>query len=131
MVINTTKGLFRYTRLPISSAPGIFQREMEQRLSDTGLRVKQSKCLFMVPTLGHRIDAKSLHPLADKVKAIEAPTNITELKSCLGLLTYYGKFLPNLADKLTPLLPPWLLGILLLWKPDRELTDINFHFTVN
>ncbi len=31
MVINTTKGLFRYTRLPygISSAPGIFQREME------------------------------------------------------------------------------------------------------
>ena len=110
---------------------------MEQRLSDTGLRVKQSKCLFMVPTvtfLGHRIDAKGLHPLADKVKAIEAapiPTNITELKSYLGLLTYYGKFLPNLADKLTPLLPPWLLGILLLWKPDRELTDINFHFTVN
>ena len=31
VVINTTKGLFRYTRLPygISSAPGIFQREME------------------------------------------------------------------------------------------------------
>ncbi len=132
--------MFRYTRLPygISSAPGIFQREMEhlfqgipgvvvylddnlitgedesshlrtveavlQRLSDTGLRVKQSKCLFMVPTvtfLGHRIDAKGLHPLVDKVKAIEAaptPTNITELKSYLGLLTYCGKFLPNLAD---------------------------------
>ena len=32
VVINTTKGLFRYTRLPyygISSAPGIFQREIE------------------------------------------------------------------------------------------------------
>ena len=31
VVINTTKGLFQYTRLPygISSAPGIFHREME------------------------------------------------------------------------------------------------------
>lgn len=145
VVINTTKGLFRYTRLPygISSAPGIFQREMEHlfqgipgvvvylddilvagedeqshlrtletvlhRLSETGLRVKQSKCLFMVPTvsfLGHRIDADGLHPLQDKVEAIEAaptPTNVTELKSYLGLLTYYGKFLPNLATRLAPL----------------------------
>ena len=134
MVINTTKGLFWYTRLPygISSAPGIFQREMEhlfqgipgvvvylddilvtgeneqsnlrtletvlKRLSETGLHVKQSKCLFMVPSvsfLGHQIDADGLHHLKDKVKAIEAaptPTNITELKSYLGLLTYYGKF---------------------------------------
>ena len=34
VVINTTKGLFQYTRLPygISSAPGIFQREMEHLL---------------------------------------------------------------------------------------------------
>ncbi len=145
VVINTTKGLFRYTRLPygISSAPGIFQREMEHlfqgipgvvvylddilitgedeashlktlesvlcRLSETGLKVKKGKCLFMAPTvtfLGHRIDAEGLHPLLDKMEAIEAapaPTNVTELKSFLGLLTYYGKFLPNLSTKLTPL----------------------------
>ena len=34
VVINTHKGLFRYTRLPfgISSAPGIFQRVMENIL---------------------------------------------------------------------------------------------------
>ena len=63
----------------------------------------------MVPTvsfLGHRIDADGLHPLDDKVRAIKAaptPTNVTELKSYLGLLMYYGKFLPNLATKLAPL----------------------------
>ena len=36
VVINTTKGLFQYTRLPygISSAPGIFQREMEHLLQE-------------------------------------------------------------------------------------------------
>ena len=36
VVINTTKGLFRYNRLPfgISSAPGIFQRVIENVLKD-------------------------------------------------------------------------------------------------
>ena len=36
MVINTHKGLFRYSRLPfrVSSAPGIFQRVMENLLQD-------------------------------------------------------------------------------------------------
>ncbi len=64
----------------------------------------------MAPTLtflGHRIDAEGLHPLLDQMEAIKAspaPTNVTELKSFLGLLTYYGKFLPNLSTKLTPLL---------------------------
>ena len=35
VVINTHKGLFRYTRLPygISSAPGIFQKEMDNLLA--------------------------------------------------------------------------------------------------
>ena len=63
----------------------------------------------MVPSvayLGHRIDAQGLHPLPEKVEAIkEAPTprNVTELKSYLGLLSYYGKFLPNLSSCLAPL----------------------------
>ena len=145
VVINTHKGLFQYTRLPygISSAPEIFQKEMDnllagipgvavylddilvtgvteqehlksleevlRRLGQSGLRVKKKKCLFMVPSvsyLGHKIDADGLHPLPDKlqvVKAAPTPTNVSELKSYLGLLTYYGKFLPNLSTHLEPL----------------------------
>ena len=74
-------------------------------LAKTGLKVKKSKCTFMAPSvsyLGHIIDSTGLHPLPDKVQAIEkAPTltNVTELKSYLGLQTYYGKFLPHLATR--------------------------------
>ena len=145
LVVNTPKGLFRYTRLPygVSSAPGIFQRLMENvlrgipnvivyiddilvtgvndqdhlktlsivldRLEKAGFRAQKSKCRFMVPSvsyLGHLIDQVGLHPLQEKVKAVKeapSPKNVSELKSYLGLLTYYSKFLPNMADVLAPL----------------------------
>ena len=59
-----------------------------------------------VSYLGRVINAKGLHPLSKKVEDIQqapTPKNVTELKSYLGLLTYYGKFLPNLATRLAPL----------------------------
>jgi hypothetical protein len=60
-------------------------------------------CIFTVPSveyLGHIIDKNSLHPSPSKVQAIKQvpqPTNVTELKSFLGLVNYYHKFLPNLS----------------------------------
>ena len=47
-----------------------------------------------------------LHPTEEKTQAIRdapTPTNVTELCSFLGILYYYGKFLPNLSTKLYPL----------------------------
>ena len=145
LVINTHKGLFRYTWLPygVSFAPGIFQHLMENILQDlpnvivymddilvtgatekehlntlaevlsrlerAGLRAQKQKCKFMsssVTYLGHMIDQHGLHPLQEKVRAVQdapAPKNVSELKSFLGLLTYYSKFLPNMAHMLAPL----------------------------
>ena len=66
-------------------------------------------CLFMAPSieyLGHRIDKDGLHPTDEKVECIKqaaTPRNITELKAFMGLLNYYGKFIPNLATVLAPL----------------------------
>ena len=67
------------------------------------------KCKFLAPSvtyLGHRIDQFGLHPISEKVKAIQKapePSNVSELKAYLGLLTYYSKFLPNMATVLAPL----------------------------
>eukprot|EP00731_Ephydatia_muelleri_P017061 Em0010g159a len=47
-----------------------------------------------------------IHPLAEKVEAVKnapEPKNITELKSYLGLLTYYSRFLPRMATMLAQL----------------------------
>ncbi len=42
-------------------------------------------------------------PSVEAIEAVPTPTNVTELKSYVGMLTYYGKFLPDLATKLSPL----------------------------
>lgn len=80
-----------------------------KRMSDAGLRLKQCKCTFQaesVTYLGHQISAQGLFPVPEKVRAINdapKPGNVSELKSFLGMVTYYGKFLPDLSTVLAPL----------------------------
>ena len=83
--------------------------EVFRRLEKHGFRLKQSKCDFLLASveyLGHQISKDGICALPSKVTAIDrapAPTNVQELRSFLGLLNYYGKFLPNLATILHPL----------------------------
>ena len=68
--------------------------------------VRQRRDVKSVEYLGHTINAEGVHTTTKKVKAIvdaPSPRNVPELKSFLGLLNYYGKFLPNLATILHPL----------------------------
>lgn len=80
-----------------------------QQLKEYGLRVKKDKCEFFQPTikyLGHVIDSAGLHKAPSKVKAIidaPSPKNVSQLRSFLGLLTYYAKFMTNLVSRLRPL----------------------------
>ena len=78
------------------------------RLESAGMKVKRTKCAFLLPTveyLGHKISAQGLQPTEEKIRAINkapAPTNTSQLKSFLGLINYYCKFLPNLSNTLAP-----------------------------
>nr|XP_061786525.1 uncharacterized protein K02A2.6-like [Nerophis lumbriciformis] len=80
-----------------------------QRLKEYGLRVRKDKCEFFqlsVVYLGHVIDARGLHTAPSKVRAIvdaPPPENVSQLRSFLGLLNYYGRFIPNLSSRLKPL----------------------------
>jgi len=83
--------------------------EVLQWLEDHGIKLKPSKCKFFqksVEYLGHRIDTNGLHATTEKIQVVvkvPKPRNVTELKSYLGLLNYYGQFLPNLLTTLQPL----------------------------
>ncbi|KAI4892783.1 hypothetical protein NFI96_006341, partial [Prochilodus magdalenae] len=83
--------------------------EVLTRMEKAGLHLRKDKCSFLqreVQYLGHRVDAQGLHPLESKVQAIvgaPSPKSVSELKAYLGLLNYYGRFLPNLSTLLAPL----------------------------
>ena len=104
--------------------------ETLSRLDKAGLRAQLKKCKFMMSSvdylmmssvdyLGYQINSQGLHPISEKIDAIKqapSPQSVSELKSYLGLLTYYAKFMPNLSTALFPLYrllkkdTPWSWG---------------------
>jgi len=97
-----------------------------KRLQDNGLRVNREKCSFLQDSiiyLGHRIDKDGLHPTEDKVHAVKkapAPKDVSELRSFLGLVNYYQKFLPDLASTLHPLHRLLNKGVAYEWSEQCE-----------
>ena len=83
--------------------------EVFRQLSNEGITVKHSKCAFLttkVEFLGHVIDQDGLRTSDTKVQAIlnaPQPQNVQQLRSFLGLVNYYGKFVSNLSSTLHPL----------------------------
>ena len=79
------------------------------RMQRFGLRANLNKCYFFkenVTYCGHEIGSDGLKKSQDKIDAIlkvKKPENVTQLRSFLGLVQYYGKFLQNLATEARPL----------------------------
>ncbi|UYV66609.1 K02A2.6-like [Cordylochernes scorpioides] len=94
------------------------------RFKEAGLRLKRDKCKFFVSEiefLGMKIDNKGIHPSEEKLRAIKdarPPCNKKELKSFLGLLNYYERFLKNKSTVVEPI--HRLLDSNSPWKWRRE-----------
>ncbi|XP_061715536.1 uncharacterized protein K02A2.6-like [Cydia pomonella] len=73
-----------------------------ERLQKAGLKVNLQKCSFLqnqIEYLGHSIDKNGIRPTKQKLDAISkaaTPTNAKELRSFLGLVNFYERFIPHL-----------------------------------
>lgn len=80
-----------------------------KRLTERGVRVKKEKCSFFqteLQYLGHVISAAGVSTTPDKIEALlkaSAPTGKQQLQSFLGIVNYYGKFVPRLSTLASPL----------------------------
>ncbi len=80
-----------------------------QRIRERNIKLNPEKCTFKaneVSYMGHLLTADGLKPDPEKVAAIKnmhRPQNRTELQQYLGMVTYSGKFLPQLSNVTAPL----------------------------
>ena len=78
------------------------------RLQSMGIQLKRSKCVFMQPSVEYFafvVDQQGIRLSPRKVQAIRevpVPDNATDLKSFLGLVNYYRKFILDMATLVNP-----------------------------
>lgn len=84
-------------------------RQVFERLREAQLKVQLDKSEFLkqeLMYLGHVITPHGIRPNPDKIRAIKQfpiPKTPREIKSFLGLVGYYRKFVPNMAKLTKPM----------------------------
>ncbi|CAO4363315.1 unnamed protein product [Caenorhabditis nigoni] len=90
------------------------------RITEYGFRVKLEKCTFLeeeIKFLGFIVDKNGRRPDEEKIRAIknmDTPKGEKELRSFMGMITYYGSFIPRMKALRGPL--DVLLGKDVDWK---------------
>ena len=80
-----------------------------EKLRAAGLNLKPSKCEFFkqeIKYLGHVVSKEGVPTDPDKIKSVTEwpqPTIVTEVRSFLGFVSYYRRFIPNFSKIAKPL----------------------------
>ena len=97
-----------------------------ERLQSAGLKLKPSKCcLFQtdVAFLGHRVGREGISCDPEKIRAVEewsTPKDVKDVRSFVGLASYYRRFIPNFAHTAAPLTDLTKKGCLFSWDEKCE-----------
>lgn len=73
------------------------------------LKLEPTKCQFLkeeIKYLGHIINKDGIKPTKDNVESIKKmkrPSTVKDVRSFLGTINFYAKFIPNVAEKRKPL----------------------------
>jgi len=97
-----------------------------ERLSRAGLKVKLEKCRFFqrsVRFLGHVISHEGIGTDPEKTRAVvewPTPTSATEVRSFLGLASYYRRFVKDFAKLASQLHELTRKDIRFQWSPEAQ-----------
>ncbi|UYV85104.1 K02A2.6-like [Cordylochernes scorpioides] len=95
-------------------------------LSKAGLVLNPDKCLFGTKRLsifGHLVDGEGVHPDPGKVDAMSkfpTPKSLTDVRSFIGMCSYYRRFIKNFAQKAEPLHRLLRKDTRFEWGPDQR-----------
>ena len=84
-------------------------REVFQRFQDANLKISPTKCEFFrqkVPFLGHMVSREGIQADPGKTSTVNnypVPKNATEIKSFLGICSYYRRYVRDFAKRARPL----------------------------
>ncbi|GFU17382.1 transposon Tf2-8 polyprotein [Trichonephila clavipes] len=90
---------------------------------EAGLKLN-SKCLFaaQVKILGHHVSSNGVRPDPDKIKAVRnfpTPKNIHDIRSFLGLCSYFRRFIKGFCYLAEPLQSLLKSGVEFHWGPEE------------
>ncbi|XP_041774410.1 uncharacterized protein K02A2.6-like [Anopheles merus] len=100
--------------------------ETLKRIRDYGFTIRSEKCAFNkseIRYLGHIIDSRGLRPDPAKIDAIKnlpAPKDVTGVRSSIGAINFYAKFIPNMRNLRYPLDKLLLAGSVFQWTPECQ-----------
>uniref|UniRef100_A0A8C5D510 Gypsy retrotransposon integrase-like protein 1 n=1 Tax=Gouania willdenowi TaxID=441366 RepID=A0A8C5D510_GOUWI len=97
-----------------------------ERAEKAGVTLNMSKCEFgkrKVKFLGFIVSAVGMSPDPEKTQAVQdmkEPSNVSELRSFLGMVNQLGKFIPNLSEKDKPLRDLLSAKNMWYWGQDQQ-----------
>lgn len=96
------------------------------RLKDAGMKLNVDKCAFFVSSvsyLGHIFDEDGVHPDPEKIRAVidaPIPTNVKQVQSFVGLVTFYNRFVPHFTHTMHPIYNLLKKGLKFQWGPSQQ-----------
>ncbi|XP_055685270.1 uncharacterized protein K02A2.6-like [Lutzomyia longipalpis] len=99
-----------------------------KKLQNRGLKLNKEKCVFnqnSLKFLGHIVSSEGLKidpEKVDVVQKLKVPDDKKSLQRFLGMVTYVGKFIPNLSQVTEPLRQLCKTDSVWLWESEHQKT---------